>query len=393
MRLVFVHTAEKVKTDSRGNFYTDGAYDNSVWPRYLRICDSLVFIARRDPRMYDDELLREKYNRIDSTRMEVVLIDDTRDSLRGFIDIQKRIKNRAMIRDVIAQADKMIVRLPCAEGITAIQVARSKGLDYLVECVGCAWDSLWNYNLKGKVLALPSYVLMRWGIARAGFVLYVTHTFLQKRYPTRGRTIGCSDVALEAGGGAILNRRELRIAERVHEPLVIGTLGAIDVRYKGHADVIAALASIHKQGYDYRYQLVGGGSSERLYQIARELGVDDRVEFLGSLKHEEVFAWLDAIDIYIQPSKIEGIPRALLEAMSRACPALGSNVGGIPEALEPDAVFKQGDINAISSALMRTSDQDVMRVHATRNFEKSKEYQSDVLKRRRDDFFDEFIHR
>src|SRR5690606_42058407 len=95
-----------------------------------------------------------------------------------------------------------------------------------------------------------------------------------------------------------------------------------------------ALARLRQIGLDgFRYEIVGGGDQSYLRKIARKYGVADPVDFLGRITRKEVFQWLDKIDLYIQPSKTEGLPRALIEAMSRGLPCLGTRVGGIPELL------------------------------------------------------------
>ncbi len=41
------------------------------------------------------------------------------------------------------------------------------------------------------------------------------------------------------------------------------------------------------------------------------MGLENQIKLLGPLSHDEIFEWLDSIDIYIQPSLLEGLPRAL----------------------------------------------------------------------------------
>ena len=52
-------------------------------------------------------------------------------------------------------------------------------------------------------------------------------------------------------------------------------------------------------------------------------------------------------DIYIQPSLQEGLPRAVVEAMSTALPCIGFNTGGIPELLEPEYIVKLKNVDGI----------------------------------------------
>ena len=82
---------------------------------------------------------------------------------------------------------------------------------------------------------------------------------------------------------------------------MLGTTAAIDVKYKGQENVIKAIAILKKQGItNIEYELVGNGNSDYLKKIAIDFGVEDSIHFLGGMPHDEVFNWLDKIDIYIQ---------------------------------------------------------------------------------------------
>ena len=124
--------------------------------------------------------------------------------------------------------------------------------------------------------------------------------------------------------------------------------------------------------------------------MQKKLGVEDNVKFLGFLNRNEVSLYLKRIDIYIQPSKQEGLPRALVEAMSYACPALGSKVAGIPELLDEKCLFKKGNVSAICNLLLSFS-KEKMKSYAKRNFEMSKLYTLSILESRRDSFIKEFL--
>jgi len=175
-----------------------------------------------------------------------------------------------------------------------------------------------------------------------------------------------------------------------NKPVVIGTIGAANVRYKGQQYVIKAIYRLNKQGYDFRYQVVGGGDRSFLMSLSEKYGISDKVQFLGSMPHEKVFEYLDNIDLYIQPSKQEGLPRALVEAMSRGCPAIGSNTGGIPELLNKELTFKKGSVKELCNLLKRINKEEMLK-EAKRNFEKAKEYSEDLLERSRTAFYKEFV--
>jgi glycosyltransferase involved in cell wall biosynthesis len=174
-----------------------------------------------------------------------------------------------------------------------------------------------------------------------------------------------------------------------HKPIVLGTAAAVNVRYKGQEYVIHAIAELNKQGYNFEYRLVGGGDKTRLQSIAEKYGVADKVIFHGSLPHEKVFDYLDNIDIYVQPSLTEGLPRALIEAMSRGCPCIGSNAGGIPELLDSSVIFKGGSVKELTT-ILASFNAEKMNEQAKRDFEFSKRYAKEVIETRRKKFFEDF---
>ena len=63
--------------------------------------------------------------------------------------------------------------------------------------------------------------------------------------------------------------------------------------------------------------------------------------------------YYDSIDIYVQPSKQEGLPRAVIEAMSRGCPVLGTDIAGIPELIQERCLFKKGSVKSFINAVER----------------------------------------
>ena len=124
--------------------------------------------------------------------------------------------------------------------------------------------------------------------------------------------------------------------------------------------------------------------------IAKDLGVADQIHILKNLSHEEVFKLLDKIDIYVQPSKQEGLPRALIEAMSRACPAIGTFTGGIPELLSDKYLYKAGNVSDLAFILQKLTKSDLI-IMAKKNFEKSRYYLPEILDAKRKTFYNEIL--
>ena len=111
------------------------------------------------------------------------------------------------------------------------------------------------------------------------------------------------------------------------------------------------------------------------------------------IHHDDVFSYLDKSDIYIQPSFTEGLPRAVVEAMSRACPCIGTRVGGIPELLENECLFSKGNAKELINILHHFIENNELLVEqAKRNFIYSKSFETSALNKKRNNFYTQFLN-
>jgi len=307
------------------------------------------------------------------------------------INKQKVIK---IISNEIDAVDFLVLKAPGFYANIAAKLAQKKHKPYLVEVGGCAWDTLWNHGLKGKLMAPIQYFKTKQLIREATHVLYVTNEFLQNRYPTNGKNVNCSNVEL-------LNFNEQTLVDRMSkiknysddQVFVIGTIGPVDVKYKGQHLIIEALARLRKQGIkNFEYHLVGGGDSSYLLSLSKKLGVSEQVRFLGTMPHEKLMNWLEEIDIYAQPSLTEGFPRALIEAMSKGLPSIGTRVGGIPELLDKNLTFSKSTATITEiEKILSLFNKEIMLQQAKRNFNESKKYDANIIRERREEFYRSFI--
>jgi len=67
----------------------------------------------------------------------------------------------------------------------------------------------------------------------------------------------------------------------------------------------------------------------------------------------EVAKWLDQLDVYLQPSYQEGLPRATIEALNRGLLVIGSTAGGIPELLPAERMHTPGDAESLATCISR----------------------------------------
>ena len=298
---------------------------------------------------------------------------------------------RRAVERLVDRHDLVVARLPSLMGSWALRQAWRTRKPVLVEFVGCPWDALWNHSALGKFLAPFFFLKNRFLMRRSEYTVYVTGTFLQERYPSAGASIACSNVEIVPVSRPILAQRLERMQEGAFaENCTLATVAALDVPYKGQHLVIEALGYLRDAGLKPRYRLIGGGDPFRLERLAARLGVRDQVEFLGPLPHAQVLEALDSVDIYLQPSRQEGLPRALIEAMSRGCAALGSGAGGISELLDPACIVKPLSPLAIAAAIQGKGP-DFWAGQAERNWVVSHDYTFEGLDARRKGFYDRFL--
>lgn len=383
MICLIVHDS-RMYIDEYGNYYKV-SMGSEHYSRYFQIANKVKVIMRVIP------IKEEMINKVNSVKLKnfEVISCPTIMTFKGLIFNRRKAKK--IIKQNVKEADFLIIKMPGFFGNIAYKYAIKYNKPYLIELGACPWDALWNHGFKGKLIAPYQFLKTKQIVKNASHVMYVTNNFLQKRYPTNGKSTNCSNVMLTEFNDELLEKRLAKIRSTSNK-IVLGTTAAVNVKYKGQRYVIEALGRLKEQGIDhFEYQLVGGGDQNYLKEIAKKYGVEDKVVFLGSLPHHQVFDWLDTIDVYVQPSLQEGLPRALIEAMSRALPAFGANTGGIPELLEAEFIFSKNKsmIDQICSILKSFNKENLIK-QAIRNYNESKKYNKLIIENRRKNFYRDF---
>ncbi|MEW5818233.1 MAG: glycosyltransferase, partial [Spirochaetota bacterium] len=99
---------------------------------------------------------------------------------------------------------------------------------------------------------------------------------------------------------------------------------------KGVEDLVRAAAALELSRINFRIILAGDGPERsRLEQLAERLGVRSRLLFLGF--RNDIDSLLQTFDLFVLPSREEGLPMSVLEAMSFGIPVVATRVGGVPE--------------------------------------------------------------
>jgi len=107
------------------------------------------------------------------------------------------------------------------------------------------------------------------------------------------------------------------------------------VRKNGIDILIKAVKQLTTYNLQLTTLIIGEGKGrKKLEKLAKDLGVQNRIQFLGSISPDEIPKYLAEADIFVRPSRSEGLGSAFLEAMAAGVLVIGTSVGGIPDFLK-----------------------------------------------------------
>lgn len=379
MNVLFVHDHKFY--ESNGIYYSI-KFSKETWKPYIMNGNTVIVYARKSMKPCSQRCVSEGV-----TFQLTDLYSSSFSVMRNYGQIENEITK------IIKECDCIIVRMPSVLGIIAVKVAKQMNKKILAEVVGDAYDAYKYYgNIKGKILAPIFKYLNKRAIDKCNAALYVTNQYLQNLYPNKGYTIGCSDVLIEDVSELVLEKRIEKIRNNSRNTFICGEIGNVSVSYKGYEVMIKAMKILKEENINIEFHIVGGGNPENLTKMAQKYGVQNSVIYKGMVEHEKINQFYDNIDIYVHPSFTEGLPRVVIEAISRGCPCVVSNIGGMPELIEEKYTHKSGDEIELANDIKKlyTNGIEMERV-AKYNFEHAKKYSSSSLKKKRMDFYKNFF--
>ncbi|SHN60673.1 glycosyltransferase family 4 protein [Bradyrhizobium erythrophlei] len=211
---------------------------------------------------------------------------------------------------------------------------------------------LWALGRADAIVGVSNYTAETF--VKAGYRADRVHAVLNAIDPSQW------DPALDPGPGrALLN-------VPVGAPLIVSV--ARIFHWKGHSELISALALIKRRYPDVRLAIVGtdypadSGATRMLKEQARQLGVAENVVFTG--QRSDVASLLAACDVFSLPSFEEPFGLVFAEAMAMKRPVVALNNGGTPEVVEHGKcglLSPPGDIDLLAANLLRLLDDPALR--------------------------------
>ncbi len=362
--------------DPEGGLRSKTHYNAELFRRrYLGVFDEVNILARVDGGARGVFRLGESVN--------LVSLGDWNSMTRFFM---RRRQVWAIIERYLKEETAVLMIAPGAVGNMAIPKLTHWRRPYGVEVVGNPADAFAAGAVQHPMRAIIRYAFcrkLRQACRHASSAIYVTNRELQRAYPPGPKTLdrGASDI--ELGSDAFV--RQSRVVTPKNEWRIVH-VGSMAQPYKAHDVLIDAVAACRRQGLDLHLALLGDGALRAQFeQQSHRLGLNDHVEFLGHLPPGEmVRQQLDRADLFVLPSRTEGLPRATLEAMARALPCISTSVGGNPELLDGTELVTPGDTAALAEKLTQVlNDPARMTRLSDRNLSLAREYRYEVLHERR----------
>ncbi len=381
-----------VVTDGRfvsapdGTVWSGSAFPYAVWERYLEVFGEVRVIARLAP----DQVLPGQEVRSDGPDVSFAPIP-------YFTGPWQYVRRRAAVSAAVALAldnrHAVVLRLGSIVANAAWPALHRSRRPYAVEVVGDPWEVFAPGVVKHPLRPLLRRYFRRHmarQCAHAAAGAYVTDTVLQRRYPVEhpagDRMFAISDVAVPP----LTPRPPEPLPRRDPGPARLLFVGSMEQLYKGPDVLLHAFAACRGHGQEMELRLVGEGRERpSLAELAARLGIGDHVTFTGGLPAgEAVQRELRAADLFVLPSRTEGLPRALIEAMAVGLPCLATRVGGIPELLHDEDLLPPGDAEALSREIEAVLAGPQRRARMReRNLRRAADFTEEVLGPRRRAFY------
>lgn len=249
-------------------------------------------------------------------------------------------------------------RVPDPVGLLLQARARQLGAPFLVQVVGDIAESLQAGTVGsiGRHAVPVARAVVRRSVKQAQAAIFVTRRTLQEIYPPSDDAMVLSRSNVELPAEAIASAPRDYAREQLHDPVRIVTAGSQEQNYKGHDALINGVKLLNGCGVPVDVTIIGGGRlHEGLVRQAEDLGVSNQVHFTGNVPGAvDVRRHIRQSDLFILPSRTEGLPRALIEAMACGVVSMGSRVGGIPELISDEFIFKPSDPDDLASVVAAT---------------------------------------
>lgn len=370
-------------------YWSPKIYNYNFFKRYLDIFEEVKVVARVEQINY----VTDQYMRVDGPCIEIYGIPSfhgPRQLATRFISIQ------ICLIHAYECCDAALFRMPSQTAQMTLWY-KPKKMPYAGEIVYDPYDDAID-----KTHSIPLHFIymmisnqLKKFCLKANGVSYVTTEVIQRHYPSKARIKGkntkkyfestYSTITLSensfTGSRDYTNKKTLKI--------VISSVSMNSER-KGEKIVIKTVKMCRERGYNVSAILIGDGTLRRSFEeYANSLSVKDSITFTGLLPSADaVREIMLKCDLFMFPTRAEGLPRGILEAMAIGLPVLSTPVGGIPEIIENKYLFDPFDVDSFTNMICYLlNNPEEMTKMSKKNFNISLKFKNNVLQEKRNVFY------
>lgn len=368
----------------QGNYYFKSQEWADFYQRYLRVFEELRICNR----VIEEDSLKSGRIRVEDKRIEICplpIFHGPAEYAKSYFAV-----GRAMKSAVIG-CDAAILRLPSTVAQRLSGQVIKAGIPYATEIVFDAGDGAETAkNVFERFLWRIIHKKMQDICHNADGVSCVTEKYLQRSYYSTKQNHFTSHYSTLA-----LNKSFFS-SPRSYPSKKILTIAHVDLQIglhsrKGTDIIIQALSKLKKKGIIVNVAFAGDdwdNSAERILEYAKEYGIDGQVTCPGFLSRIELDNFLEKSDLFVLPTKAEGLPRVIIEAIAKGLPTVTTPASGNPELISKEWLVDFDDVDGYAEKIKSlVQDKELYERVSRENYNHSMKYESSILQERRDQFY------
>jgi len=387
MNVIVVSDAHLFKTPDNKYWCNTAMHGYNFWKRYLLAFDKIIVVARVKS-ISLDEASECNYISAEGDNIEffdLPFIRGIKGYLFGWNQMRKACKR------VVEKADRAIFRVPSIPAYFALNQYKKSNKPFALEVVIDPEDEYKSIPVLKKI----SVQILKNACKNANGVSYVTKDYLEKKYPS-GKRLGIKSKeyfesyysSIDLDEDFFFYERTFNCKKNTIEVLHIAN--SINNENKGHRTVIEIIYQLRQKGIEAHTTFIGSGDRIEVFKnLCRELMVDDLIDFVGYISDKsQIKEYLKNAELFVFPSKAEGLPRVLIEAMATGLPCVASDVDGIPELIDKEYLFRPTDVLGFTQKIKELAgNNEKLREMSLDNIKRAEEYRAHTLNMRRKEFY------